>query len=52
MSSGSVSSGSTRLQERKAYENNEPYVGKVGLVHVEDCDTRKDPVCYGKFSQL
>lgn len=40
------------LQERKAYENNEPYVGKVGLVHVEDCDTRKDPVCYGKFSNF
>ena len=40
------------LQERKAYENNEKYVGKIGMVHVEDCDTRKDPVCYGKFSNF
>ncbi|MPM60435.1 tRNA-2-methylthio-N(6)-dimethylallyladenosine synthase [bioreactor metagenome] len=40
------------LQEQMAFQNNEQYVGKVGIVHVEDCDTRKDPVCYGKFSNF
>ena len=40
------------LQERKAYENNAHYVDQIGIVHVEDCDTRKDPVCYGKFSNF
>jgi len=37
------------LQERKSRENNEKYVGVTGIVHVEDCDTRHEPVCYGKF---
>jgi len=40
------------LQEIKARENNETYIGKSGIVHVEDCDTRKEPVCYGKFSNF
>jgi len=37
------------LQERKSRENNEKYVGVTGVVHVEDCDMRNEPVCYGKF---
>lgn len=37
------------LQERKSRENNEKYVGVTGIVHVEDCDTRHEPDCYGKF---
>lgn len=40
------------LQERMSRENNEKYVGKTGIVHVEDCDTRGEPVCYGKFSNF
>ena len=40
------------LQERKSRENNERYVGKTGIVHVEDCDTMKGSVCYGKFSNF
>jgi tRNA-2-methylthio-N6-dimethylallyladenosine synthase len=40
------------LQERKSRENNERYLGKTGEVHVEDCDKRGDPVCYGKFSNF
>jgi len=40
------------LQEQKSRENNEKYVGKTGIVHVEDCDTRNAPVCYGKFSNF
>lgn len=40
------------LQERKSRENNEKYVGKTGVVHIEDCDTRGEPVCYGKFSNF
>ena len=40
------------LQERKSRENNEQYVGKTGIVHVEDSDTRSEPVCYGKFSNF
>lgn len=40
------------LQERKSRENNERYVGKTDLVHIEDCDTRGEPVCYGKFSNF
>ena len=40
------------LQERKSRENNEKYVGFSGIVHVEDCDTRNEPVCYGKFSNF
>ena len=40
------------LQERMSRENNEKYVGKSGIVHVEDCDTRGEPVCYGKFSNF
>ena len=41
------------LQERKSRENNEKYVGRTGIVHVEDCDTRNEqPVCYGKFSNF
>jgi len=40
------------LQERKSRENNEKYVGVTGIVHVEDCDTRHEPVCYGKFSNF
>ena len=40
------------LQERKSRENNEKYLGASGVVHVEDCDTRNEPVCYGKFSNF
>jgi len=40
------------LQECKSRENNERYVGKTGVIHVEDCDTRGEPVCYGKFSNF
>ena len=40
------------VQEVKARENNARYIGKSGIVHVEDCDTRKEPVCYGKFSNF
>ena len=40
------------LQEKKSRENNEKYVGVTGIVHVEDCDTKLDPVCYGKFSNF
>ena len=40
------------LQERKSRENNEKYVGQIGVVHIEDCDTRGEPVCYGKFSNF
>ncbi|MEA4939897.1 MAG: tRNA (N6-isopentenyl adenosine(37)-C2)-methylthiotransferase MiaB [Christensenella sp.] len=40
------------LQERKSRENNEKYVGKTSVVHIEDCDTRGEPVCYGKFSNF
>lgn len=40
------------LQERKSRENNEKYVGLSGVVHVEDCDQKSDPVCYGKFSNF
>lgn len=40
------------LQERKSRENNEKYIGQTGIVHVEDCDIRKEPVCYGKFSNF
>jgi tRNA-2-methylthio-N6-dimethylallyladenosine synthase len=40
------------LQERKSRENNEKYLGRIGIVHVEDCDTRSEPVCYGKFSNF
>lgn len=40
------------LQETKSRENNQKYIGKSGIVHVEDCDTRRDPVCYGKFSNF
>ena len=40
------------LQEQKSRENNEKYVGVSGIVHVEDCDERGEPVCYGKFSNF
>lgn len=40
------------LQERMSRENNEKYVGQIGVVHIEDCDTRGVPVCYGKFSNF
>lgn len=40
------------LQERKSRENNEKYVGMTGIVHVEDCDSKHEPVCYGKFSNF
>ena len=40
------------LQERKSRENNEKYIGVTGVVHVEDCDQRNEPVCYGKFSNF
>ena len=40
------------LQERKSRENNEKYVGRTDIVHVEDCDLRGEPVCYGKFSNF
>ncbi len=40
------------IQEQKSRENNEKYVGVTGIVHVEDCDTRHEPVCYGKFSNF
>ena len=41
-----------QLQERMSRENNEKYVGQTGVVHIEDCDTRGEPVCYGKFSNF
>ena len=40
------------LQERKSRENNEKYIGVTGVVHVEDCDTKHEPTCYGKFSNF
>ena len=40
------------LQERKSRENNEKYIGVTGIVHVEDCDTKHEPTCYGKFSNF
>ncbi len=40
------------LQERKSRENNEKYLNATGVVHVEDCDERNEPVCYGKFSNF
>lgn len=40
------------LQEKKSRENNEKYVGQEGIVHVEECDTKSDPICYGKFSNF
>ena len=40
------------LKEQKSRENNEKYIGKTGIVHIEDCDTRGEPVCYGKFSNF
>lgn len=40
------------LQEKKSRENNEKYIGVTGIVHVEDCDQRNEPVCYGKFSNF
>ena len=40
------------LQERKSRENNEKYIGVTGIVHVEDCDEKHEPVCYGKFSNF
>lgn len=40
------------LQERKSRENNEKYIGLTGIVHVEDCDLKSEPVCYGKFSNF
>ena len=40
------------LQECKSRENNERYIGQTGVVHIEDCDTRGEPVCYGKFSNF
>lgn len=40
------------LQEQKSRENNEKYVGQTGIVHVEECDLKSDPVCYGKFSNF
>ncbi|HML68681.1 MAG TPA: tRNA (N6-isopentenyl adenosine(37)-C2)-methylthiotransferase MiaB [Clostridia bacterium] len=40
------------LQEKKSRANNEKYVGVTGLAHVEDCDQRNEPVCYGKFSNF
>ena len=40
------------LQERKSRENNEKYAGFTGEVHVEGCDTRRAPLCYGKYSNF
>lgn len=40
------------LQTEKSYENNSKYIGVSGLVHVEGCDTRKKPMCYGKFANF
>jgi tRNA-2-methylthio-N6-dimethylallyladenosine synthase len=40
------------LQEMKSRENNARYIGRSGIVHVEDCDTRKGSVCHGKFSNF
>ena len=40
------------LQEQMSYMNNEKYVGKSGIVHVEGCDMRAKPLCYGKFSNF
>lgn len=40
------------LQERMSRENNEKYVGRCGIVHVEGCDQRAQPMCFGKFSNF
>ena len=40
------------LQESKSRENNEKYIGLTGIVHVEDCDSKSEPICYGKFSNF
>jgi tRNA-2-methylthio-N6-dimethylallyladenosine synthase len=40
------------LQERKSRENNEKYIGVTGIVHVEDCILKSEPVCHGKFSNF
>ncbi len=40
------------LQERMSRVNNEKYIGSSGIVHVEGCDLRADPLCYGKFSNF
>ena len=40
------------LQEKKSFENNQRYVGRSGLVHVEGCDTRGEPMCFGKYANF
>ncbi len=40
------------LQETKTRETNEKYIGKTGEVLIEGCDTRKEPLLYGKLSSF
>ncbi len=40
------------LQAVQSRMNNEKYLGVTGLVHVEGCDTRKQPMCFGKFANF
>lgn len=40
------------LQAKKSHENNAKYIGVSGTVHVEGCDTRRQPMCFGKFSNF
>lgn len=40
------------LQERQTRKTNEHYIGSVGEVLVEGCDTRREPMLYGKLSSF
>ncbi|MDD3921763.1 MAG: tRNA (N6-isopentenyl adenosine(37)-C2)-methylthiotransferase MiaB, partial [Eubacteriales bacterium] len=40
------------LQEQKTKENNLKYIGSTGEVLVEGCDTRGEPMAYGKFGNF
>ncbi|MEG1754826.1 MAG: tRNA (N6-isopentenyl adenosine(37)-C2)-methylthiotransferase MiaB [Clostridia bacterium] len=36
-------------QKQLSLLSNKKYINHVGEVHVEGCDTRRDPLCYGKY---
>lgn len=40
------------LQAVQSRLNNEKYVGGIGTVHVEGCDERTQPMCYGKYGNF
>ncbi len=40
------------LQQQESTKNNEKYIGYSGEVHVEGCDTRGKPLCFGKYSNF